>query len=169
MKVTEDLNKKVLLVFLGLLALFFVILFLAVADFMPDARLYPVVMSITGFVLALASVIRVLSGKEPTHEHNLIKVEVKSDARQDDAPADRSNREYRSALFYLAIICFFYVAIWLLGFRVATLVFVSGFMRYNKQSLVSCAVYAGLSLLLVEALSRLLGLVLPAGFWHLLF
>jgi hypothetical protein len=152
------LDRTVLLVFVGLLGVLFLWLNRIADGFMPDARLYPFVMTLVGGMLAAVAFIRVYQGKEPILDASSGK---QADDRQD-------MQIYRQAVAYLLYFTAFYLGIWLLGFRVASVLSVFGFMRYFGQSNVMAGVYALAGLALVETLSRLLQLVLPSGFWHLL-
>ena len=164
-----SLDRKILLALIGLLAGFFIAMLMGAREFMPDARLYPFVMSMLGIALAFFAAVRVFAGKEPREEHKRMGPGTNAETKQDEPSRENILRPYQGAAYYLLGLCLFYTGIGLLGFRLATVVFVFSFMRYNKQSLIACAIYGALGLLLVESLSRLLGLVLPAGLWLSLF
>lgn len=148
-------DRFVLLGFIAFIAILFFTLNRLANGFFPDARLYPYVMTIIGLTLAVLAFIRVFTGKEPFA----------------DIPGSDPNSNglqqmwvpYGKAGFYLSLILVFYVGIWFIGFRLAAVIFVFCFVRFNGQTLLSSALYATAGLIMVEILGRILQLALPGG------
>jgi len=155
-----DINRKALLGFLAVALIVLFVLNRVANGFLPDARLFPFVMTAVGCVLGLAALGRVLLRQEPIQDSSL--------GKGDDETLEKQRHAYLEAAFYLVLISGFYLGIWLVGFRLAALLFTFGFMKHFGQSTRHALSYALAGLVLIEVLSRLLQLVLPGGFWYLL-
>ena len=129
--------------------------------FLPDARLYPYLMTLIGVGVVVTALIRVYLGKEPIIDA--------SSGKDMESSAQPELLQYRRALFFLTLIAGFYLGVWLLGFRIAALLFVFSFLRYFEQSLTYSAISAIAGLVMVEVLSRILQLVLPTSILGSLF
>ena len=155
-----SLDRRTLIGFVSVMGILFFVLNRNANGFLPDARLYPFVMTAMGAVLAVFALFRVLTGKEPVLDSASGKAEEESHEEQLEA--------YRQAGLYALLIVGFYLGIWLVGFRIAAAVFTFSFMKYSGLSAAKSAIFAAFGLVLVEVLSRLLQLVLPGGLWYLL-
>lgn len=150
-----DWDKRLLLSFIATLTLLFIVLNREANSFFPDARLYPYVMTVIGLAIAAFSVYRVLMGKEPNKDAQ--------NGKEWSLSAEGTRHGYKKTIIYLAMFSSFYLGIWIVGFRVAAIVFVLVFFRSFGHNYRWSTVYALTGLLLVEGLSRVLGLVLPPG------
>ncbi len=148
-------DKKLLLVFLVLLGFGFIVLNRQANGFLPDARLYPYVITWIGLFFVAFSALRLWQGKEPNEDAQ--------NGKTDDDTEAQVRATYKSTLFYLALFSGFYLAVWLIGFRVAAGLFVFFFMRSFGHSYRWALVYALLGLLMVEGLAFILSLSLPFG------
>ncbi len=150
-----DWDKRLLLSFIATLTLLFIVLNREANSFFPDARLYPYVMTVIGLAIAALSVFRVLLGKEPNKDAQ--------NGKEWTLSAEGTRHAYKKTIIYLAMFSSFYFGIWIMGFRIAAFVFVLGFFRSFGHNYPWSVVYALTGLMLVEGLSRVLGLVLPPG------
>ena len=155
-----SLDRKTLIGFVTAVGILFFVLNRDANGFLPDARLYPFVMTATGMAIAVLALLRVFMGQEPILDSASGKTEAESDEQQ--------RKAYRQAGLYALFIVGFYLGIWVVGFRIAAAIFTFSFIRYFGLSAYKAAAYAVAGLVLVEALSRLLQLVLPSGLWYLL-
>lgn len=153
-------DKVLLLSFVAALLVLFLVLNREANTFLPDARLYPYVMTIIGILFAVLSIVRIAMGKEPN-------IDAQSGKDQEETEAQTRNT-YRKIIAYMAVLSCFYFAIWVIGFKVSAVLFVFGFIRYFGHSYLRSTVYAFFGIVMVEFLSRLLHLDLPPGFWYLL-
>ncbi|GAB1269044.1 hypothetical protein NBRC116493_22970 [Aurantivibrio infirmus] len=154
-------DKRLLLFFVAALFVLFLVLNREANTFLPDARLYPYVTTIMGVFLVALSVVRIIMGREPN-------LDAQSGKNQEETE-EQTRNAYRKIVAYMAVFCCFYFSIWIVGFRISAVVFVFSFIRYFGHSYLRSTIYALMGLVMVEALSRLLSLELPPGFWHLLF
>jgi len=148
-------DKVLLLGFIAALSTLFIVLNREANGFFPDARLYPYVVTILGMVLAVLSVVRVMLGKEPNMDAQT--------GKDWNLSAEHTREAYRKTVVYLLMFCCFYLGIWLLGFRLASGLFVFGFIRSFGHSYASSAVYVFCGIILTEVLSRVLHMTLPVG------
>jgi len=157
-KVLASWDKLLLLCFISALFILFLVLNRVANTFLPDARLYPYVMTNIALLLSLLSIFRVITGREPN-------LDAQSGKDQNQS-AEQTRHAYKKIVAYMLLFCAFYFAVWLVGFRVPAVLFVFGFIRYFGHSYLQSAFYAFCGFSMIEILSRLLHLELPPGIWH---
>jgi hypothetical protein len=147
------LDRYVLLGLLGLVFCAFLSTWIASHDFLPGARLFPYVVAIAGSLLTLVAMLRVWMGSEPAGGPGQTIPEADDDALS----------AYRTAVLIIGGIVAYYIAIWLLGFIVATALLLVGFARVYRQSYLYAGVTACAALIFVYTINVTLDLHLPAG------
>lgn len=153
-------DTRLLLCFISALFVLFLILNRVANTFLPDARLYPYVMTSIALLLSVLSILRVITGREPN-------LDAQS-GRDQEGSVEQTRYAYQKIVGYMLLFCAFYFGVWIVGFRIPAVLFVFGFIRYFGHSYLQSAFYAFCGISMVEILSRLLHLELPSGFWHLL-
>jgi len=118
--------------------------------FLPAAALLPLTVSLTGLVLGIIQLIQEVRGRSlPSPE----------DGEEGVSPA----MHRRAVLFYMTIVLY-YVLLWLLGFQLASTIWLFAFLLFvGGLRWHYAAVYTMLMLVSLNLLGRLLGVSLPAG------
>lgn len=148
-----DLDKRVLLGSLGLIAVTFLIIWIVSRDFLPGARMFPGFIAVAGGIVTLIAIARVWLGMEPAQGPG----QVIPPADEDVWPA------YRFALVVVMGIVAYYIGVFLIGFMPATGIYLIVFgLRYGHSYKYIGATTCG-SLLFVYALDAALDLHLPLG------
>lgn len=146
-------DKYLLLAAIVIMVGVFILLNRTANGFFPDARLYPYVMTIIGLAVALLSIVRVLLNKEPN-------MDAQNGKEWHESP-EKIQDSYLKTLAYLLVFIVFYLGIWLLGFRVASALFVFMFIRHFKHSYLQSIIFTLCGVALVEFLKRILNLEFP--------
>jgi hypothetical protein len=147
------LDWFVLLGLLGLVIITFVITWIASYDFLPGARLFPYFVAAIGGLVAVAAFVRVWMGFEPGSGPGQT-----IPTADDDAWA-----AYRTAALIVGSIGLYYAAIWLVGFLVATALYLVCFARAYQQSYVYAVLTACAALAFVFTINVTLDLHMPIG------
>lgn len=147
------LDRRVLLTFLGMTLAVFVIMWLASRDFMPGARMFPYFLTAAGVAVTVGALLRVWWGIEPSKGPGQILPDKNQDARL----------EYRIAIRLMGGIAAYYVGIALVGFTIASALYLVAFARWYGQSYAYAIVTTAVALALVYTLSAVLNVYLPAG------
>jgi len=122
------------------------------------AGLLPLAAAVPGLALTAGQLILDLRG-------NNQKKEV-LDLATSEAAASR--RGTLRALIFFGVILAYYLLICLVGFRISTLVFLLGFLRFAVPATwVRTLLYTATVFAVLELFTRLLGLELPEGLWQL--
>lgn len=123
-----------------------------------DARLLPWAVAIPGLVLGLMVMVQELHGRAGVVQ-----------SEDNDLPSDPAEvrRRLVRELCFFAVITAYYAVMTAVGFRIATIVFVTVFLlRIVRLSLVKTLVYLGATFLLLEGLGGfLLGMKWPIGWF----
>jgi hypothetical protein len=149
----STLDKRVLLGLLVLAGGSFVAMWAASRGFMPGARLFPYFVSAAGVAMALIAIFRVWAGHEPAAAPGQVLPGA------DDVPSEMYLKVFRLILGIAA----YFVAVMLVGFILATGVFLFVFSRRYGQSLIYCAVLTATCLAGALAISHFLDLYIPMG------
>jgi len=124
------------------------------------AGLFPLAAALPAAVLTGFQLLSDLRGREVGAKAKIL------DLATSDEAATRAGTG--RAFLYFGAIVGYYVLISLVGFRIATAVFLLGFMRFlARAGWPRSLLYAAVTMASVEALGRLLGLEWPEGLWEL--
>jgi TctA family transporter len=119
-------------------------------NFLPAAALLPLTVSLIGLVLGVVQLIQEVRGRS---------LPAPEDGEEGVSPAIHR----RAVLFYMTIMAY-YVLLWLLGFQLASAIWLFAFLLFvGKLRWHYAAVYTILTLVSLNLLGRFLGVSLPTG------
>lgn len=151
--VLPPLDRRVLLGFVVTLLIVFFAMWLASADFMAGARMFPRFVGIIGLLASAAALWRVWTGKEPM-----------DGVGQTLPGADEQTHEsYVKALKLLAGIALYYVGILLVGFLIASAAYLIVFARCYREPFRQSVIVAVICVSIVYVLDKTFELFLPKG------
>jgi len=122
------------------------------------AGLLPLVAAIPAALMAVWQLILDLRGGEGTKEV--------LDLATSEAAASRKGT--LRALIFFGVVLAYYGLIWAVGFRIATLVFLVGFLRFLAGAgWLRIAIYTGCIFAVLQAMTYFLSVEMPEGWWSL--
>lgn len=145
------LDRLVLLGFLGIVLGALLSVWVVSQDFLPGARLFPEFLAGIGGVITVIAIVRVWLGQEPAMGPGQV-----IPAGDEDAFAT-----YRQALVTFGSIAVYYVAVLLLGFMVATAIYLFVFARAYRQSYTYAVITTCAAVAFVYGINAALDLHLP--------
>lgn len=158
--VLPPLDRRVLLGFVVTLLVVFFAMWLASAEFMAGARMFPRFVGAIGLLASAAALWRVWTGKEPMHGVGQTLPE----------PDEQSHESYVKALRVLMGIALYYAGILLAGFLIASAAYLIVFARCYREPFRQSVIVAVICVAAVYVLDRTFDLFLPRGLlWAALF